>query len=90
MQRVLVGRAGSLGTGTIPKDAILETVTARGIADLLDTIKVQHVSGGISTVALKTYLSGREKFQGETCSGSGSMKSRICAGPGPVMVDAKR
>ena len=66
MQRVLVGRAGSLGTGTIPKDAILETVTARGIADLLDTTKVQHVSGGISTIALKTYLSGREKFQGET------------------------
>jgi len=41
-------------------------VTARGIADLLDTIKVQHVSGGTSIIGLKTYLSGREKFQGET------------------------
>jgi len=66
VQRVLVGRAGAIGTGTIPKDAIIETVTARGIADLLDTIKVAHVSGDISTIALKTYLSGREKFQGET------------------------
>jgi Terminase large subunit, T4likevirus-type, N-terminal len=66
VQRVLVGRAGAIGTGTIPKDAIIETVTARGIADLLDTIKVAHVGGGISTIALKTYLSGREKFQGET------------------------
>jgi len=37
VQRVLVGRAGAIGTGTIPKDAIIETVTARGIADLLDT-----------------------------------------------------
>lgn len=34
VQRVLLGRAGAIGTGTIPKDAILETVTARGIADL--------------------------------------------------------
>src|SRR5262249_31375830 len=46
VRRVLVGRSGSLGTGAIPKDAIGELVTARGIADLLDTIKVQHVSGG--------------------------------------------
>ena len=66
VQRVLVGRSGSLGTGAIPKDAIGELVTARGIADLLDTIKVQHVSGGTSIIGLKTYLSGREKFQGET------------------------
>lgn len=66
IQRILVGRAGSIGTGAIPKDAILETVTARGIADLLNTIKVQHVSGGISTIGLKSYMSGREKFQGET------------------------
>jgi phage terminase large subunit-like protein len=65
-QRVLVGRSGSIGSGAIPKDAIGELVTARGIADLLDTIKVQHVSGGTSIIGLKTYLSGREKFQGET------------------------
>jgi phage terminase large subunit-like protein len=66
IQRVLVGRSGNIGSGSIPKDAIVEIVTARGIADLLDTIKVRHVSGGISTIGLKTYLSGREKFQGET------------------------
>jgi phage terminase large subunit-like protein len=39
---------------------------ARGIADLLDVIKVRHESGGTSIIALKSYLSGREKFQGET------------------------
>jgi phage terminase large subunit-like protein len=33
---------------------------------LLDTIKVNHVSGGVSVIGLKTYPSGREKFQGET------------------------
>ena len=32
VQRVLVGRSGSIGTGAIPKDALGELVTARGIA----------------------------------------------------------
>jgi phage terminase large subunit-like protein len=64
-QRILVGR-DKPGTGAIPKDAILERVSARGIADALDTIKVQHVSGGHSTISFKAYASGREKFQGET------------------------
>jgi len=66
VQRVLVGREGSEGTGAIPKDAIVELVSARGIPGLLDTIKVRHVSGGISVIGLKTYAAGREKFQGET------------------------
>jgi phage terminase large subunit-like protein len=66
IQRVLVGRSGQEGTGSIPKDAIAELVTARGIADLLDMIKVRHVSGGISVIGLKSYVAGREKFSGET------------------------
>src|SRR5262249_51725034 len=60
VQRILLGRSGAIGTGTIPKDAIIETVTARGIADLVGTIKVQHVSGGVSLISLKSYLAGRE------------------------------
>jgi len=68
VQRVLVGRPGQTGTGAIPKDAIAELVSARGIPDLLDSIKVNHVSGGQSVIGLKSYLSGREKFQGETLS----------------------
>jgi phage terminase large subunit-like protein len=66
IQKILVGRPGQPGTGAIPKDAIAELVSARGIPDLLDTIKVHHVSGGISIIGLKTYAAGREKFQGET------------------------
>jgi phage terminase large subunit-like protein len=66
VQRVLVGRPGAEGTGSIPKDAIAERVAGRGIADLLDMVKVRHVSGAISTVGFKSYQSGREKFQGET------------------------
>ena len=66
IQKVLVGRTGQTGTGAIPKDAIAELVSARGTPDLLDTIRVNHVSGGVSIIGLKTYASGREKFQGET------------------------
>jgi phage terminase large subunit-like protein len=66
VQKILVGRTGQEGTGAIPKDAIVELVSARGIPDLLDTIRVKHVSGGVSIIGLKTYASGREKFQGET------------------------
>src|SRR5262249_20812828 len=66
IQKILVGRVGQEGTGAIPKDAIVELVSARGIPELLDSIKVKHLSGGISIIGLKTYAAGREKFQGET------------------------
>lgn len=65
-QRILLGRAGEFGTGSIPKADIIETVSARGQPDLLDSIKVRHISGGISHIALKSYEKGREKWQGET------------------------
>ena len=66
IQKVLVGRPGQPGTGAIPKADIAELVSARGTPDLLDSIRVNHVSGGVSIIGLKTYASGREKFQGET------------------------
>jgi phage terminase large subunit-like protein len=66
VQRVLVGRPGLTGQGAIPKSNIVELTPARGIADLLDTIRVSHISGGISTIGLKSYVRGRESFQGET------------------------
>jgi phage terminase large subunit-like protein len=66
VQRVLVGRPGALGTGAIPKTDIVEAVSARGVADLLDTVRVRHVSGGVSSIGFKSYISGRERFQGES------------------------
>src|SRR5262249_28115250 len=66
VQKVLVGGSGQEGPAAIPNDAIAGPVSARGIPDLLDTIRVNHVSGGISIIGFKSYLSGREKFQGET------------------------
>jgi phage terminase large subunit-like protein len=66
VQRMLVGRPGAHGTGAIPKDAIIELVPARGIPDLLDSIRVRHAAGGISIIGIKSYLRGCESFQGET------------------------
>jgi phage terminase large subunit-like protein len=65
-QRLLLGRPGQHGTGMIPKRHLLETSAARGIADAIDTVIVQHVNGGKSTLTFKSYEKGREKFQGET------------------------
>lgn len=65
-QRVLMGRVGQFGTGMIPKRSIVETSSARGIADALDTVTVKHKSGRESTLAFKSYEKGREKWQGET------------------------
>jgi phage terminase large subunit-like protein len=66
-QRILLGREGKHGTGTIPKDAIADVIPARSSAPgLADTMMVKHVSGGVSQIGLKSYEKGREKWQGET------------------------
>jgi phage terminase large subunit-like protein len=66
VQRLLLGRPGALGTGMIPKEAILDTVSSRGVPDLFDHVKVRHSSGGVSLIYFKSYEQGREKWQGET------------------------
>jgi phage terminase large subunit-like protein len=66
VQRVLVGRTGEYGTGSIPKDAIVDIAPSRGVPESVDIIRVRHISGGISTIGIKSYADGRQKFQGET------------------------
>lgn len=66
-QRILLGRVGEWGTGTIPKDALGSiTRAAHRSPDAVDTIRVRHVTGGYSSLAFKSYDQGREKWQGET------------------------
>jgi len=65
-QRILLGRPNAIGTGSIPKECIADTSSSRGLADAVDTIQIRHVSGGVSTIQLKSYEKGREKWQGET------------------------
>jgi len=67
VQRLLLGPVGSWGTGAIPLDKILDIKrAAHGVADAVETILVQHTSGGTSRITLKTYDQGRTRWQGET------------------------
>jgi hypothetical protein len=54
VQRILVGRPGQPGAAAIPKDAIIDLVSARGTPDLLDSIKLRHVSGSVPVIGLKS------------------------------------
>lgn len=72
-QKKLMGEPGVpelLGTGFIPKEAILDTSLARGVTDAYDTVVVQHKTNGVedgqSILRFKSYEQGRQKFQGET------------------------
>jgi hypothetical protein len=62
IQLLLLGPPGEHGTGCIPKDCLVEVTPARGLADLVDTVRVKHVSGETSVVNLKAYSQGRERF----------------------------
>lgn len=66
VERVLMGRASARGTGTIPPEAIVDTMASRGAADALASVRVRHVSGGTSQLVFKTYDQGRGRWQGET------------------------
>lgn len=66
VQRILLGRPGRFGTGSIRKSLLIDTSSSRGVADLQDTIRVRHVTGGDSLIMLKSYEKGREKWQGDT------------------------
>lgn len=73
-QRVLIGdppKEEQWGTGTIPKDCLLDWDRAMGVPNLLDNARVQWGGGGDvqpgeSLVYFKAYEKGREKWQGPT------------------------
>ena len=64
IQPVLFGAPGELGTGLIRAEAIERTVSRRGSPDALESVRVKHVSGGLSTLLFKSYEQGRKAFQG--------------------------
>lgn len=66
LQRLVLGRPGEWGTGSVPADKILEIKRAQGVADCVDMVAVRHVSGSISRLYFKSYEKGRSKLQGET------------------------
>ena len=53
----------ALGTGFIPKDRIVgKPVRKQGYQDAVDSIGVQHVSGGISRIRFQAFEQGAKKF----------------------------
>jgi phage terminase large subunit-like protein len=67
VQRIMLGQAGSWGTGAIPKADIVEIKrAASAVPDAVDTVLVRHVTGGTSRLTIKTYDQGRLRWQGET------------------------
>ena len=54
----------ALGTGAIPKDAIIDTVRLPGVPNALQSATVKHKSGGVSRLGFKSYEMGEHKFMG--------------------------
>jgi phage terminase large subunit-like protein len=54
----------AFGTGAIPKSCILDLVPNRYISGAYEVVQVQHTSGGVSTVAFKSYEMALDKFMG--------------------------
>lgn len=67
MQRILLGRAGEIGTGTIPANAIIgRPAMARGNPDCIANVSIRHCSGARSRFRFSSYEKGREKWQADT------------------------
>lgn len=65
-QRLLLGRATARGTGTIPRESLLELAPYPNVKDAVSVAKIRHISGGVSQIFFKSYDQGRKKFQGDT------------------------
>lgn len=67
VQTNLIGPAADReqwGSAAIPKECLVDFAPRQGVADALDTVLVQHVSGGNSTLGFKSYDQKRQKWQG--------------------------
>ena len=52
------------GTGAVPRDSILKTVNKVGTPNAFESVLVQHISGGVSTITFKSYEMSQDKFMG--------------------------
>ena len=71
VQNILLGEAQMQGgrrvfdgTGLIPGDRLGVPQFKAGLSDLVDTVRVRHISGGWSVLGLKSYQQGRDVFEG--------------------------
>jgi phage terminase large subunit-like protein len=65
IQLALLGPSGEYGTGMIRARCLEgDPSTRRGVSGAIDTVRVKHISGGVSSLGFKAYDQGRKKFQG--------------------------
>lgn len=64
VQKELMGEPGKIGTGTIPKNSILKAYQKPGIPNGIEMVEVKHSSGGVSTLAFKSYDQNVQAFYG--------------------------
>jgi phage terminase large subunit-like protein len=64
LQAKLLGDFLDMGGGLIPRECIGPHTSKSGVAQGVESIKVKHVSGGWSTLKLRSYEQGRKIFQG--------------------------
>lgn len=75
VQRYLFGRDPKTdpGTGSIPKDCIVDLTWSRHVNEFIDTAKIRFTDANgvqsISTISLKSYDQGRTKWQADTVDG---------------------
>lgn len=63
--KVIPGARKSVtGTGLVPGDSIGAITWKQGFSDLIDTVKIKHVSGEWSLLGIKSYQQGRGSFEG--------------------------
>jgi phage terminase large subunit-like protein len=62
--KLVGGDINDLGTGMFAKDDIISYKTRRNVPDAIEILKIKHISGGVSTIVLKTYEQGRATWQG--------------------------
>ena len=58
------GKKGFTGRNLVPLEHIGKVTWKQGVQDMIDTILVKHVSGGWSTLGIKSYQQGRGSFEG--------------------------
>ncbi|MHB8483942.1 MAG: terminase large subunit domain-containing protein, partial [Nitrospiria bacterium] len=65
LQVELLGMPGEIGSGMIPEHLIVGNPPRKpGVPEGIETVRVQHASGGISHVTFKSYEMGRKGYQG--------------------------
>ena len=57
------------GTGVVPGVTIGDISWGQGVADLVDTVRIKHVSGGWSDLGFKAFEQGRGAFEGTAKDG---------------------